>query len=245
MLTPTESSDDDEICSKSPFPDSVVPPGKVDKQKIARALQSLINNSANDKPVSRNKRSASTFASDNVKFKFKMKFKSNSSHRSLLTINNQHEACKNHSKSVSNVPLPKSSSLESKNSHRFATATKPRSPVSGSSRSNSSIAGSSISSPVGKCREIRDLHNSMERQRRVDLRQNFEQLKALVPELADSVKASKLNILKKASNYCHVLATLDNRLTSEHKLESDKNALLRRKLLCLQKTLKRNSYIKF
>jgi len=78
----------------------------------------------------------------------------------------------------------------------------------------------------------------MERQRRVDLRQNFEQLKAFVPELADNVKASKLNILNKASDYCQVLTTLDNRLTSEHKLESAKNALLRRKLLCLQKSLK-------
>ena len=248
MLTPTESSDDDEVNSP-PFQNFVVGSGNVDKRKIAQALQSLINNAANDKPVSTNKRSVSstTLAADNVKFKFRMKFKSNSPQHSLLSINNQHAANKNHPKSVSSVSLPKSSLLRSQNSTRsgkttsFAVpATKTRSPISGSLQSNSSTASSSGSNPVEKCREIRDLHNSMERQRRVDLRQNFEQLKAVVPELADSEKASKLNILNKASNYCRLLATLDERLTSEQKLESAKNALLRKKFLWLQKSLKRN-----
>jgi hypothetical protein len=36
---------------------------------------------------------------------------------------------------------------------------------------------------VKKCRETRDLHNSMERKRRIDLRLNFEKLKSAVPEL--------------------------------------------------------------
>jgi hypothetical protein len=43
-------------------------------------------------------------------------------------------------------------------------------------RGSSSCSTSSNSGSTEKCREIRDLHNSMERQRRVDLRLNFEQV---------------------------------------------------------------------
>jgi len=245
MLTPTESSDDEEVTP--PIKNIVAGSGNVDKRKIAQALQSLINNSAKEKSALTNKRSTLTFASDNIKFKFKMKFKSNSPHHSILSINNQHAANNNHSKSVSNTALHKSSLLESNNLLRSGktrsfkvSTTKTRSELSGSSRSNRSTSSSSIANPVEKCRKIRDLHNSMERQRRVDLRKNFEQLKAVVPELVDSEKASKLNILNKASNYCRLLATLNERLTSEQKLESGKNALLRKKFLWLRKSLKQS-----
>merc|ERR1712113_1083810 len=48
-----------------------------------------------------------------------------------------------------------------------------------------------------KCREIRDLHNSMERQRRVEQRNHLAYLKKQGPEVADMDKASKLTILRK------------------------------------------------
>ena len=81
-----------------------------------------------------------------------------------------------------------------------------------------------------KCREIRDLHNSMERQRRVDLRKNFDMLKICVPELADVEKASKLNILNKAADYCKLLVSLDTKIQKEADKEKQKNAILKKKL---------------
>jgi hypothetical protein len=74
----------------------------------------------------------------------------------------------------------------------------------------------------------------MERQRRVDLRKNFDQLKAVVPELADTEKASKLNILNKASDYCRLLGTLESKLRKDVDKEASRNALLRKKLAALQ-----------
>merc|ERR1712165_13180 len=84
-----------------------------------------------------------------------------------------------------------------------------------------------------KCREIRDLHNSMERQRRVDLRKNFDMLKVCVPELADVEKASKLNILNKAADYCRMLVSMDAKVKKELEKEQQKNELMRKKLEAL------------
>jgi len=84
-----------------------------------------------------------------------------------------------------------------------------------------------------KCREIRDLHNSMERQRRVDLRKNFDMLKECVPELADNEKASKLNILNKAADYCRMLVSMDAKVKKELEKEQQKNELMRKKLEAL------------
>ena len=92
-----------------------------------------------------------------------------------------------------------------------------------------------------KCREIRDLHNSMERQRRVDLRKNFDMLKVCVPDLADVEKASKLNILNKAADYCRHLVSLDTKFKKELDKEEQKNAIMRKKLESLCSQLDNNS----
>jgi hypothetical protein len=92
-----------------------------------------------------------------------------------------------------------------------------------------------------KCREIRDLHNSMERQRRVDLRKNFDMLKVCVPDLADVEKASKLNILNKAADYCRLLVSLDTKFKKELDKEEQKNAIMRKKLESLCSQLDNNS----
>lgn len=116
---------------------------------------------------------------------------------------------------------------------------------SSSSNNNSrpqSLLNSKQQTPQGrvsqeeKCREIRDLHNSMERQRRVDLRKNFDMLKVCVPELADVEKASKLNILNKAADYCRLLVSLDAKMKKELEKEEQKNAIMKKKLegLCNQ-----------
>jgi len=85
-----------------------------------------------------------------------------------------------------------------------------------------------------KCRDVRDLHNSMERQRRVDLKNAFDGLKICVPEIADSDRASKLMILDKAADFCQSLKRKESTLNGERDKEKRKNTLLRKKLSMLQ-----------
>ena len=58
----------------------------------------------------------------------------------------------------------------------------------------------------------------------------FEQLKSVVPKLADHEKASKLVIVNKSTDYCKVLASLDAKLKKEQK---------KKKLQALQETYTR------
>lgn len=53
----------------------------------------------------------------------------------------------------------------------------------------------------------RHLHNDMERQRRVDLRIAFDNLKAVVPEVSGTKKIAKVNILLQAAQYCYQLTS--------------------------------------
>jgi len=66
-----------------------------------------------------------------------------------------------------------------------------------------------------KGRGVRDLHNSLERQRRIDLKNAFDTLKIRVPEIAASDKASKLLILTKARDFCVSLGARETQLKRE------------------------------
>lgn len=55
--------------------------------------------------------------------------------------------------------------------------------------------------------EKRSLHNNMERQRRIDLRNAFEDLRLLVPEVSKKERAAKVVILREASQYCNFLTS--------------------------------------
>lgn len=57
-----------------------------------------------------------------------------------------------------------------------------------------------------ECSEKRSLHNNMERQRRVDLRNAFDDLRVLVPEVACKERAAKVVILREAASYCDYLS---------------------------------------
>ena len=95
--------------------------------------------------------------------------------------------------------------------------------------------GVSANTRGDKHRDIRDLHNSMERQRRVDLKRAFDGLKICVPELAESDKVSKLMILDKAADFCQMLKLKELNLSSEKDRERKKYLLLKKKLQMLEK----------
>lgn len=85
-----------------------------------------------------------------------------------------------------------------------------------------------------KVKDIRDLHNSMERQRRIDLKRAFDCLKICVPELAESDKASKLMILDKAANFCQTLKKKELTLNAEKERHRRRQFHLKKKLSLLE-----------
>lgn len=58
----------------------------------------------------------------------------------------------------------------------------------------------------------------MERMRRIDLRNSFDNLKKLVPILAKSPKCSKVEILKRAEEYVRGLRGVEKKLVKEETL---------------------------
>ena len=85
-----------------------------------------------------------------------------------------------------------------------------------------------------KGRDIRDLHNSMERQRRVDLKRSFDALKERIPSISAEDKVSKLMILNTASEYCRGLLKRETSLTTEREKEKRRNTLMKKKLTLLR-----------
>lgn len=63
--------------------------------------------------------------------------------------------------------------------------------------------------------ERRSLHNNLERQRRIDLRNAFEELRVLLPDTADNEKAAKVAILNSGAQFCQELELCERRMLME------------------------------
>jgi hypothetical protein len=240
MLTPNESSadeDDDSIVDQDELSTGQTTCNMVDKRKIAEAVQSLIKNRPDGV--------ASNTSNVNVKFRFRMKFKS------TLAASNMKKAVKceaeefrrERRKSASKnafCPPPgmnnnSNSSLEEKAASKLAASNQTSTLAHhAKTKKRSLLAKMHQKGESEKCREIRDLHNSMERQRRVEQRNHLAYLKKQVPEVADLDKASKLTILRKAMDYCHLLSNMDNRIRKEKEKENGKHQMLKKKLADLK-----------
>lgn len=240
MLTPNESSEDED-CDLFKTGTTTMT-SVVDKRKIAEAVQSLIKN--------RPEQACNKLG--NIKFKFRMKFKS------TQAASNMKKAAKLSEKIISSSSTFSTSTPRERRKSASNNAYCPPPTASNSSKSpkaqqqqaspmkksrgqsllqqkaaKASAAAASANSSLDsdKCREIRDLHNSMERQRRVEQRNHLAHLKKQVPEVADLEKASKLTILRKARDYCHLLSNLDQRIRKEKDRETARNQMLKKRLL--------------
>ena len=80
----------------------------------------------------------------------------------------------------------------------------------------------------------RATHNVSETQRREDLKCRFQYLKDSIPELEDKDCASKVLILKKASEYVHHLSLEEERLLADKELERQRRIILPERLNCLR-----------
>ncbi|XP_075158599.1 bHLH transcription factor Myc [Haematobia irritans] len=63
--------------------------------------------------------------------------------------------------------------------------------------------------------EKRNLHNDMERQRRIGLKNLFEALKKQIPSIKDKERAPKVNILREAAKLCEALTREDAQLCEQ------------------------------
>ncbi|KAG5305880.1 MYCA regulator, partial [Pseudoatta argentina] len=82
--------------------------------------------------------------------------------------------------------------------------------------------------------ERRRLHNNMERQRRINMKESYEQLRMQVPAVANNDRASKVSILKQGAACIKSLTEKDNSLKSDIKQLKEHNQMLKRKLQHLQ-----------
>jgi len=83
--------------------------------------------------------------------------------------------------------------------------------------------------------EKRSQHNSMERQRRVDLRNAFEFLRSLIPDLETTDRAAKVVILKKAANFCQGLTLREKQYMAEKDALQKRHEMLRKRISFLQR----------
>ncbi|RZF45278.1 hypothetical protein LSTR_LSTR015240 [Laodelphax striatellus] len=83
----------------------------------------------------------------------------------------------------------------------------------------------------------RRLHNNMERMRRVDLRNSFEDLRGLVPSLMNKDRAPKVLILQDAANYCTELKIQSKQLSTEVNALKKEQERLRSTVSVLRRSL--------
>lgn len=117
--------------------------------------------------------------------------------------------------SGANTPLPsnprkRSNKDDRKNrhgGHRSNKKVRGMVPNGGGSKKSPSamLSPSTESSEEQETLEKRNLHNDMERQRRIGLKNLFEELKRQIPSLREKERAPKVNILREAAQLCNRL----------------------------------------
>ncbi len=253
LLTPNESSDDDESSSASTMTASRTSAAHAasiagtaqHRRRLAEAMNSL------HKQQQQHGKTGGTASTSKPKFTFTLTV-SNNKDEENTPPGLGGESRKRRSSAMKNqhCPIPSSSSVgggayatASSTGRHHAGASAYAPPAAKARRTAHPGATSLLARPVmsssatphragesQKSRDIRDLHNSMERARRVDLRLNFDQLRLRVPEIAHLEKASKLTILNKAASYVRHLDSEAARHAGERERAQARNAQLRRQL---------------
>lgn len=101
--------------------------------------------------------------------------------------------------------------------------------ISSNSSCSSPLSPNSAANSPTKPKKTKT-HNNMERLRRIDLRNSFDNLKKLVPILAKSAKCSKVEILRRAEEYVRGIRNLEKRLVKEETTLRNRNEALKIKL---------------
>lgn len=140
-----------------------------------------------------------------------------SSSRKVAT--NHHHHSSSHHQNVNSRKRPHNGSIKSSSKSDSKKSKYSSSQVSSNSSSSGGsskkMSGGSVhkrsrdydSGATTNCTlEKRNLHNDLERQRRIGLKNLFEELKCQIPNLQDKERAPKVVILREATNLCHQLS---------------------------------------
>eukprot|EP00088_Acartia_fossae_P047589 TRINITY_DN5161_c0_g1_i2.p1 TRINITY_DN5161_c0_g1~~TRINITY_DN5161_c0_g1_i2.p1 ORF type:complete len:471 (-),score=120.19 TRINITY_DN5161_c0_g1_i2:332-1744(-) len=238
-MTPPESSEDEDTSSSisspsatiitrntSAYPKFVnVPGGGI---YTSTSQQSLLKK-RNSSSLSRPRTSGSSQGSGEAKFCLKVKLSTDPS-RSLLKQQKLRlvKSSSNHKSDSSPSTSPSSSS--------FSTSAKKSSStriMSKASLIQTSIRRRKEESLKQKHDEAREIHNHMERQRRNELKLAFDELKACMPDIANSDKVSKQMILDTALTNCRLLRSREVSLKQRRDKLKKSHAELQRKLTAL------------
>lgn len=136
---------------------------------------------------------------------------------------------------VRKMSPPESPAIKKKPAPRGGKRSKQCKPSTSSAYRRRNYGQSSDEEP--ETSEKRSLHNNMERQRRIDLRNAFEDLRVLVPEVSKKERAAKVVILREAASYCDLLSNTSKNHAKHFDDLKKKQEYLRRKLSMLRRNL--------
>ena len=224
LLTPAQSSEDEDSGKEGVTTSSFIRPSICLIQQRKRERQTIrtrppLQQQQQQKQEQKNLASSSSGGA--AKFKFQVKFTGGTANkpRSLLR----------HPARLTKALYSKRKSTIGRNLGKGSSST----PSSTGGAGAKTKRSPSIVEEKGG-RDIRDLHNSMERQRRVDLKRSFDALKERIPSISAEDKVSKLMILNTASEYCRGLLRRESSLTTEREREKRRNTLMKKKLTLLR-----------
>jgi len=223
MLTPPESSEDEDY-GQGIYKSKAA-------QDILKSRKSVLKEIENDRfnKVFKSillKSSSKSLSSTNIdKAKFKFSICMNSKKKTSLLRNKSKQDKKSTRTTVSSYQGIKENTQTLKFSHGIQNKHDNRVRVTHLDRASREKTSH---------KEARDVHNQMERQRRTDLKNAFDQLKDFVPTIANSDRASKQMVLDKAIEHCKSLKMKEISVREEKKNIVQRNELLKKKLALLE-----------
>jgi len=124
-------------------------------------------------------------------------------------------------------PAPKRARIQS-NVH--SAHQQPEQPFSTSFQYQNSMRQCALQRDSFEDTERRRLHNNMERQRRINMKESYEQLRMQVPAVAGNDRASKVSILKQGATFIKSLTEIGNSLKINITNLRQQNEMLKREL---------------
>ena len=205
LLTPPESSEDEDSLYQSPVPTL--------SNKSRKTCLTPIANDRLNKGVKSRALGKNLTTMDKAKFKFSIKIKNN------------HGSKTKRGRKFSRITYQ---ALKENKQHNITFSPISRQTIKISEKSLVK-SGEKLSN-----REARDVHNQMERQRRSELNRAYARLKDYIPSIANSDRASKQMVLDKAIEHCSTLKTREETCREQRRNLQTRNEALRKRLESLQ-----------
>ena len=221
LLTPPESSEDEDSSQGIYISKAAQDILKARKTGLKEIENDRFNKVVKSILLKSSSKAQSPTNIDKAKFKFSIRMNS-SSKNSLLRSKSKQDK-KSSRTTISSYQGIKENKHTLKFSHGFQ-----------SKQTNRVTHLDRVNKEKTNHKEARDVHNQMERQRRTDLKNAFDQLKDYVPTIANSDRASKQMVLDKAIEHCKALKMKENSAREQRKNIVQRNELLKKKLALLE-----------